>query len=48
MAQNSLVGNMPTELLVSFFEHERADFYLNLDEFGKAILLADTVFKSPN
>ena len=48
LAQNSLVGNMPTELLGSFFEHERADFYLNLDGFGKAILLADTVFKSPN
>ena len=44
MAQNKLVGNMPTEHLLYYFEQERGDFYLNSDAFLDAMNLANTIF----
>ena len=43
-AQNTLVGNMPTEHLISFFNEERADFYLNYEAFEEAKEVAMEVF----
>ncbi|MBP7533190.1 MAG: hydroxymethylglutaryl-CoA lyase [Chitinophagales bacterium] len=44
MAQSSLVGNMPTENLLFYFEQERADFFINQDAFLDAMNLADAIF----
>jgi len=44
MAQNKLVGNMPTEFLVQYFQEERADFMIDEAAFETAKLLADAIF----
>ena len=44
MAQNALVGNMPTENLVAFFAEERADFVINYDAFKEANRLSLPIF----
>lgn len=44
MAQNTLVGNMPTEHLIYYFEQERADFLLNKDAFLDAMNIANSIF----
>ena len=44
MAQNTLVGNMPTENLVDFFQEERADFFLDKSAFDHALAIANDVF----
>ncbi len=44
MAQSNLIGNMPTEHLIRFFSEERADFFINDEEFVEAMQLATTVF----
>lgn len=44
MAQNTLVGNMPTEKLVDFFTEERADFFIDNDAFLDAQKIANEVF----
>lgn len=44
MAQNDLVGNMPTEHLVQFFEELRSDFFINYEAFEKANEIATSVF----
>ena len=41
MAKNQLVGNMPTEKLVSHFQHH---ININKEEFYKSIQLVDSVF----
>lgn len=44
MAKDDLVGNMPTENLISFFEAEREETGLDKDRFLEAMVLAGTVF----
>lgn len=44
MAQNNLVGNMPTERLIEFFQQERADFFLDTEAFKKAEQIANEIF----
>ena len=44
MAQNKLVGNMPTENLVDFFIEERADFFIDNNAFVDAQKIANDVF----
>lgn len=44
MAQDELVGNMPTENLVAFFSEERADFVINEDAFLDALSMSASVF----
>ena len=41
MASDDLIGNMPTEKLISYFKHE---VYLNHDEFLNSLKLADSIF----
>lgn len=45
MAQNKLVGNMPTEHLISYFEEERADFAIDKEAFNEAQIIANKIFK---
>jgi hydroxymethylglutaryl-CoA lyase len=45
MAQNKLVGNMPTENLVRFFLKERKDFYIGETALIEAIQLSMSVFE---
>ncbi len=44
MAQNKLVGNMPTEHLVNFFTEERADFFIDEEAFVEAQKMSQTIF----
>lgn len=44
MAQNTLVGNMPTENLLFYFEQERSDFFINHDAFLDAMNMANQIF----
>ncbi len=44
MAQDDLVGNMPTEHLIKFFEEERADFYYEIEAFHEVLRLSNEVF----
>lgn len=44
MAKDDLTGNMAMEHLLQFFEHEIDDMNMNLDEFGKSIRIAKTIF----
>lgn len=43
-AQDTLVGNIATENLVTFFEEERADFFIDPNAFEQAKLMANEVF----
>lgn len=45
MAQNKLVGNMPTEYLLQYFREERADFYFDEEAFETAKIIADSIFQ---
>jgi len=45
MAQNNLVGNMPTEHLIDFFKGERADFFVDKEAFNEALRLSLQVFE---
>jgi hydroxymethylglutaryl-CoA lyase len=44
MAKDELVGNMATEKIVSFLE-SKVDLKLNKEEFSKALLMANEVFR---
>ncbi len=44
MAQNKLVGNMPTENVVEFFDEERADFFIDFEAFEEAKQMAVKIF----
>lgn len=44
MAQNNLVGNMPTEHLIRFFKEERSDFFIDDEAFKYALDLSSDVF----
>ncbi|TVR82899.1 MAG: hydroxymethylglutaryl-CoA lyase [Saprospirales bacterium] len=44
MAKDDLTGNMATENLLYFFDHQEVDLSLNRKEFNKALLLASDVF----
>ena len=44
MAKDDLVGNMPTERLVEFFDELKIDTGLNKTAFGKAMAMAGEVF----
>lgn len=48
MAQNDLVGNMPTEYLVQFFREERADFFVHPEMFEQAMGEATELFTAYN
>lgn len=44
MATDKLTGNMPTENMISFLQKKGIETQLNLTEFRKSMLLADSVF----
>ena len=44
MAKNDLVGNMPTENLLSFFDEKGEDTGLDMAKFQTALLMANEVF----
>ncbi|MEZ4883768.1 MAG: hydroxymethylglutaryl-CoA lyase [Chitinophagales bacterium] len=44
MAQNKLVGNMPTENVIDFFADERADFFIDEEAFEAAKGMAVRMF----
>lgn len=48
MAQDSLVGNMPTEHLLQFFANERGDFFYNEEAFANAMRYANEIFTPVN
>lgn len=45
MAEDKLVGNMPTENLVQFFDENNIDHNLDLKNFAKSAVLAGTIFE---
>ncbi len=44
MADDELVGNMPTEKMVQYFEEQGIDLGLNKEKFNEAMLMASSVF----
>ncbi len=44
MAQNKLVGNMPTENVVDYFTEERADFFIDYEAFEESKVMANRLF----
>lgn len=44
MAEDKLTGNMPTENLLSYFEEKKIETGVKMNEFAKAMLLADKTF----
>jgi hydroxymethylglutaryl-CoA lyase len=44
MAEDELVGNIATETLVQYLLEQNVELILEMDEFGKATMLADKVF----
>jgi hydroxymethylglutaryl-CoA lyase len=44
MAEDELVGNMPTENLLQFFGEKEISLGLNQQEFGKAMQIANNIF----
>ena len=44
MAQDDLVGNMPTELMISYFEEKKIIIDLNKDAFQHCMQLANEIF----
>ncbi len=48
MAASNLVGNMPTENMVSMFASDGIDLGINLDIFNECLAMADAVFPKQN
>lgn len=46
MAKDELVGNMPTEHLLAYFEEKNENTGLNMEEFAKARAMVSSVFPS--
>jgi hydroxymethylglutaryl-CoA lyase len=46
MAEDELVGNMPTENMVAWFKSQNIETGLNMDRFNEAMLLASEVFNN--
>ena len=44
MANDELVGNMPTEKLVNYFESHNVKLGLDKEKFNEALILANKVF----
>lgn len=44
MAEDKLVGNMPTENLIQYFENHKIEHGLNMDRFQESMVLAGGVF----
>jgi hydroxymethylglutaryl-CoA lyase len=44
MAEDELVGNLATEAIVRYLVDQNVELTLDMDEFGKSIVLADKVF----
>ncbi len=44
MAEDDLVGNMPTENLIHFFDQRTIDMGLDKEAFGKAMQIANNIF----
>ncbi|HEX8061339.1 MAG TPA: hydroxymethylglutaryl-CoA lyase [Cyclobacteriaceae bacterium] len=44
MAEDELVGNLATETIVRYLVDQNVELTLDMDEFGKSIMLADKVF----
>lgn len=44
MAEDKLTGNMPTEHLLSYFEEKKVETGVKMNEFAKAMKLADETF----
>lgn len=44
MAEDELVGNLATETIVRYLVDQNLELTLDMDEFGKSIVLADKVF----
>jgi hydroxymethylglutaryl-CoA lyase len=46
MANDDLVGNMDTEWMIRYFQHENDPVSLNENEFKTAIQMAEQIFTS--
>jgi len=44
MAQDSLVGNMNTELMITYFEEENLINNINKDALKESLLIAQEIF----
>ena len=44
MAKDDLVGNMPTEVMLDYFNYQNIETSINSNEFDKAVSLAGSVF----
>jgi hydroxymethylglutaryl-CoA lyase len=44
MAEDELVGNLDTQTIVQYLNEQKVELTLDMDEFGKAVILADKVF----
>jgi hydroxymethylglutaryl-CoA lyase len=44
MAEDKLVGNLDTQTIVQYLSEQKVELMLDLDEFGKSVMLADKVF----
>lgn len=44
MAEDELVGNLATEVIIQYLKSQKDDPGLDMEEFGKATMLADSVF----
>ncbi|MEJ0032040.1 MAG: hypothetical protein WDO15_17435 [Bacteroidota bacterium] len=44
MAEDELVGNIATETIVRYMADQDEELTINMDEFGKSMMLADKVF----
>lgn len=44
MAEDKLVGNLDTQTIVQYMSEQKVELTLDMDEFGKSVILADTVF----
>jgi hydroxymethylglutaryl-CoA lyase len=44
MAEDDLVGNLDTQTIVQYLNEQKVELTLDMDEFGKAVILADKVF----
>lgn len=44
MAQDDLIGNMPTEFMIDFFEENNIDTHINKEALAESLQIASTIF----
>jgi hydroxymethylglutaryl-CoA lyase len=44
MAEDELVGNLATEMIIAYLKNQKDDPGLDMEEFGKALVLAEALF----